>query len=144
MIIFIFFANLEKMVPQSHLYSLVPHVFWWAFHSDCTAYFFEHLSHFHFFSPLFRLKCFLMLVRSPIDRAGLWWTHVSSGHIQTLFLTSVAVLCQSFHGGLWPLLWNCRFWSLWNPLLHISHTKRFVSIWVVGDKATTSAVGSDS
>jgi hypothetical protein len=29
-------------------------------------------------------------------------------------------------------------------LLHISHTKRFVSIWVVGGKATTSAVGSDS
>lgn len=135
-------VNLEKMVPQSHLYSLVPQVFWWAFQSDWTAYFFEHLSHFHFFSPCFWLKCFLIPVRSPNALAGLWWTHDVSGHMYTRFLTSVLVLCLSFHGRLWPLRCNCRFWSLWNPLLHISHTNRFVAINVVGDSATTSALGS--
>lgn len=135
-------TNLEKMVPQSHLYSRVPQVFWWAFQSDCTAYFFEHLSHFHFFSPCFRLKCFLMPVRSPRARAGLWWTHAGSGHTYTLFLTSVVVLCLSFHGRLCPLRCSCRFWSLWNPLLQISHTNRFVAIRVVGDRTITSAVGS--
>lgn len=135
-------TNLEKIVPQSHLYSLVPQVFKWAFQSDWTAYFFEHLSHFHFFSPCFRLKCFLIPVRSPRARLGLWWIHVGSGHIYTRFLISVLVLCLSFHGRLCPLRCNWRFWSLWNPLLHISHTNRFVAISVVGDRAITSAVGS--
>ena len=133
------------MVPQSHLYSRVPQVFWWAFQSDWTAYFLEHLSHFHFFSPCLRLKCFLMPVRSPSARAGLWWTHEGSGHTYTLFLlTSLLALCLSFHGRLCPLLCNCKFWSLWNPLLHISHTNLFVAINVVGDRAITSAFGSNS
>ncbi|CAA6654760.1 unnamed protein product [Spirodela intermedia] len=83
-------TNLEKRVPQSHLYSRVPQILMWAFQSDWTAYFLEHLSHFHFFSPCLRL----------------------------------------FHGKLWPRRCSCRFWSLWNPLLHISQMKRFVAISV--------------
>lgn len=73
-------GNLENMVPQSHLYSLVPQVFMCAFQSDWTAYFFEHLSHFHFFSPCFLQKCFFMPVRSPRALPGLWWTQEGSGH----------------------------------------------------------------
>lgn len=71
--------NLENKVPQSHLYSLVPQVFICAFQSDCTAYFFEHLSHFHFFSPCFLQKCFLIPVRSPRALEGSWWTQADSG-----------------------------------------------------------------
>lgn len=44
---------LEKSVPQSHLYSLVPQILEWAFQSDWTAYRLEHFSHFHFLSPCF-------------------------------------------------------------------------------------------
>lgn len=134
---------LEKRVPQSHLYSLVPQVLEWAFQSDWTAYFFEHFSHFHFFSPCFLLKCFLIPVRSPSALDGSWWTQVFSGQMYTFFLiTSLFVLCLSFHGRLWPLLWSCKFWSLWKPLLHISQMNLFVAISVVGDKAITSASGS--
>lgn len=61
---------LENKFPQSQRYSRVPHVFWCAFQSDCTAYRFEHLSHFHFFSPCLRQKCFLIPVRSPRAREG--------------------------------------------------------------------------
>ena len=136
------YTNLEKIVPQSHLYSLVPQVLEWAFQSDWTAYFLEHLSHFHFFSPCFLQKCFFIPVRSPSARAGLWWTHEGSGHTYTLFLISVLDLCLSFHGRLCPRLCNWRFWSLWNPLLQISHTNLFVAIRVVGDRAITSALGS--
>lgn len=136
--------DLENIVPQSHLYSLVPQIFKWAFKSDWTAYFFEHLSHFHFFSPCFLQKCFLIPVKSPNAREGSWWTHVVSGQTYTLFLTSLLDLCLSFQGRLWPLLWSCKFWSLWNPLLQISHTNLFVANRVFGDKATTSALGSKS
>lgn len=137
------YTYLENRVPQSHLYSLVPQILLWAFQSDWTAYFFEHFSHFHFFSPCFRLKCFLTPVRSPKARDGSWWTHVFSGHMYTFFfITSFLFLCFNFHGKLCPLLWSCRFWSLWKPLLHISHTNRFVAISEVGDKAITSASGS--
>lgn len=72
---------LEKSVPQSHLYSLVPQVFEWAFQSDWTAYFLEHFSHFHFFSPCFLLKCFFIPVRSPRALEGSWWTQVFSGQM---------------------------------------------------------------
>jgi hypothetical protein len=134
---------LEKIVPQSHLYSLVPHTLLCAFQSDCTAYFLEHFSHFHFFSPCFLKKCFLMPVKSPSARDGSWCTHVTSGQIYTFFrIISLLGLCFSFHGRLWPLLWSWRFWSLWKPLLHISHINRFVVIRVFGDRAITSASGS--
>ena len=133
---------LEKSVPQSHLYSLVPQVLVWAFQSDWTAYFLEHLSHFHFFSPCFLLKCFFIPVRSPNALAASWWTQVFSGQMYTFFLGSLLDLCFSFHGRLWPLLWSWRFWSLWNPLLHISQTNRFVAIRVFGERAMTSASGS--
>lgn len=136
-------SYLEKRVPQSHLYSLVPQVLEWAFQSDWTAYFLEHLSHFHFFSPCFRLKCFFIPVRSPSARDGSWWTHVFSGQIYTFFLIgSLFVRCRSFHGRLCPRLWSCRFWSLWNPLLQISHKNLFVAMSDFGDKAITSASGS--
>lgn len=135
-------SYLEKRVPQSHLYSLVPQVLECAFQSDWTAYFFEHLSHFHFFSPCFLQKCFLIPVRSPNALDGSWCTQLVSGHTYTFFLISLLVLCFSFHGRLCPLLWSCRFWSLWNPLLQISHTNLFVAIRVLGDKAITSAPGS--
>ena len=135
--------NLQKTVPQSHLYSLLPQTLECAFQSDWTAYFLEHLSHFHFFSPCFLQKCFLIPVKSPKALEGSWCTHAGSGHTYTLFLTSLVDLCLSFHGKLWPLRWSCRFWSLWNPLLHISHTNRFVANSVFGDKAITSASGSD-
>lgn len=46
---------LEKSVPQAHSYSRVPQTLTCAFQSVRTAYHFEHLSHFHFFSPCFRL-----------------------------------------------------------------------------------------
>lgn len=69
----------EKRVPQSQRYSRVPHVLLCAFQSDWTAYFLEHLSHFHFFSPCLRQKCFLMPVRSPSARDGSWWTQLGSG-----------------------------------------------------------------
>lgn len=138
------FIYLEKRVPQSHLYSLVPQVLEWALQSDWTAYFFEHLSHFHFFSPCFLQKCFLIPVKSPRARDGSWWTQLASGQTYTFFLiTSLLDLCLSFHGRLWPLLWSCRFWSLWNPLLQISHTNLFVAISVFGDKAITSDSGSE-
>ena len=133
---------LEKIVPQSHLYSLVPQVFEWAFQSDWTAYFLEHFSHFHFFSPCFRQKCFLIPVRSPSALVGWWWTQLFSGHTYTRFRTSLVVLCFSFHGRLCPRRWSCRFWSLWKPFPHISQRKRFVAISVVGDRAMTSASGS--
>lgn len=135
--------NLEKIVPQSHLYSLDPHALVWAFKSDWTAYFFEHFSHFHFFSPCFLLKCFLIPVRSPSALPGSWWTHDGSGHTYTfLFVSLPLVLCFNFHGRLCPRLCSCKFWSLWNPLLHISHKNRFVAIRVSGDNATTSASGT--
>jgi len=130
-------------VPQSHRYSLLPQVFVWAFQSDCTAYFLEQRSHFHFFSPCFLQKCFLMPVRSPSALAGLWWTHEGSGHTYAFFRGSLLPRCRSFHGKLWPRRWSCRFWSRWNPLLQISQTKRFVAISVFGDKAITSASGSE-
>lgn len=132
-------------MPQSHLYSLEPQVLVWAFKSDWTAYFLEHFSHFHFFSPCFLLKCFFTPVRSPSALAGLWWTHVGSGHTYTLLFISLPlppILCFSFHGKLCPRRCNCRFWSLRNPLLHISHTNRFVVIRVSGERATTTASGS--
>ena len=134
--------NLENKVPQSHLYSLVPQILEWAFQSDCTAYFFEHFSHFHFFSPCFLQKCFFIPVRSPRALDGSWCTQDCSGHTYTLFFTSLLDLCLSFHGRLWPRRWSCRFWSLWNPLLQISQTNRFVAIRVFGDRAITSASGS--
>lgn len=133
---------LEKRVPQSHRYSLVPHVLVWAFQSDWTAYILEHFSHFHFFSPCFLQKCFLIPVRSPRALEGWWWTQVGSGQTYALFLFSLLFLCFNFHGRLWPRLWSWRFWSLWNPLLHISHTNRFVANNVFGDNAITSASGS--
>ena len=73
--------NLENKVPQSHLHSLVPQILEWAFQSDCTVYFFKHLSHFHFFSPCFLQKCFFIPVRSPRALDGSWctkllWTHI--------------------------------------------------------------------
>lgn len=136
-------SYLEKRVPQSHLYSLVPQVLEWAFQSDWTAYRFEHLSHFHFFSPCFLQKCFLIPVRSPRALEGSWCTQLASGHTYTFFLTSLLVLCLSFHGRLCPLLWSWRFWSLWNPLLQISQMNLFVAMSVLGDKAITSASGSD-
>lgn len=71
---------LENIVPQSHLYSLVPQVLEWAFQSDCTAYLFAHFSHFHFFSPCFRQKCFFIPVRSPRALEAWWWTQLFSGH----------------------------------------------------------------
>lgn len=134
---------LEKMVPHSHLYSLVPQVLECAFQSDWTAYFLEHFSHFHLFSPCFRQKCFLIPVRSPSALNGLWCTHPASGQMYTRFLiASLTFLCFSFHGRLCPRLCSCRFWSLWNPLLHISHTNRFRANRVFGDRAMTSALGS--
>lgn len=133
---------LENSVPQSHLYSRVPHVLEWAFQSEWTAYFLEHFSHLYFFSPCFLLKCFFIPVRSPSARDAWWWTQLFSGQIYTFFFISLLVLCLNFHGKLWPLLWSCRFWSLWNPLLQISHTNRFVAIRVFGDRAITSASGS--
>ena len=134
---------LEKRVPQSHLYSLVPQILEWAFQSDWTAYFLEHLSHFHFFSPCFLQKCFLIPVKSPSALDGSWWTQLTSGQTYTFFfIISLFDLCFSFHGKLCPLLCSCRFWSLWNPLLHISHTNLFVAINVFGDNAITSASGS--
>ena len=135
---------LEKRVPQSHLYSLVPQVLEWAFQSDWTAYLFEHLSHFHFFSPCFLQKCFLIPVKSPRALDGSWCTQLGSGHTYTFFLISLLVLCFSFQGKLCPLLWSWRFWSLWNPLLQISQINLFVAIRVFGDKAITSASGSNS
>ena len=48
-------------------------------------------------------------------------THVDSGHTYTFFLTSLFVLCLSFHGRLRPLLCSCRFWSVWNPLSDLTH-----------------------
>lgn len=136
-------ANLENRVPQSHLYSLVPQIFEWAFQSDWTAYRFEHLSHFHFFSPCFLEKCFLIPVRSPRAREGSWWTHVGSGHKYTFRRwTSLLLFCRSFHGRLWPRRCSWRFCSLWNPLLQTSHTNRFVAMSVFGDRAITSASGS--
>lgn len=136
------YTNLENRVPQSQRYSLVPHVLECAFQSDCTAYLFEHLSHFHFFSPCFLQKCFLIPVRSPSALAGLWCTQLFSGQTYTRFLGSLLLLCRSFHGRLCPLLCSCRFWSLWNPLPHISHKKRFVARRVFGESAITSASGS--
>jgi hypothetical protein len=73
----------EKTVPQSQRYSREPQVLLCAFQSDCTAYFLEHLSHFHFFSPCLRQKCFLIPVRSPSARAGSWCTQMGSGHTYT-------------------------------------------------------------
>ncbi len=137
-------SYLEKRVPQSHLYSLVPQVLEWAFQSDWTAYLFEHLSHFHFFSPCFLQKCFLIPVKSPRALDGSWCTQLASGHTYTFFLISLLVLCFSFQGKLCPLLWSWRFWSLWNPLLQISQTNLFVAMRVLGDKAITSASGSNS
>lgn len=134
--------NLENKVPQSHLYSLVPQIFEWAFQSDWTAYFFEHLSHFHFFSPCFLQKCFFIPVKSPKALDGSWWTQDGSGQTYTRFRTSLLDLCRSFHGRLWPRRWSCKFWSRWNPLLQISQTNRFVAMRVLGDKAITSASGS--
>lgn len=135
---------LEKRIPQSHLYSLVPHVFEWAFQSDWTAYIFEHFSHFHFFSPCFLQKCFLIPVRSPRALEGSWWTHEGSGQTYAFFFTSLLLLCFSFQGRLWPLLCSCRFWSLGKPLWQISQTNLFVAIRVFGDKAITSASGSET
>ncbi|CAA6673422.1 unnamed protein product [Spirodela intermedia] len=54
---------------------------------------------------------------SPRARDGSWWTQVGSG--------------QSFQGRLWPLRCNCRFCSLWKPLLHTSHMNLFVAIRLV-------------
>ena len=139
----VFQNYLEKRVPQSHLYSLVPQILLWAFQSDTTAYFLEHLSHFHFFSPCFLLKCFLIPVKSPRARPGSWCTQVFSGQMYTFFFTcSLSVLCFSFHGRLWPLRWSWRFWSLLNPLLQISHMNLFVVMSEFGDRAMTSASGS--
>lgn len=133
------------MVPQSHLYSLVPQVLEWAFQSDWTAYFLEHFSHFHFFSPCFLQKCFLIPVKSPRALDGSWCTQLDSGHTYTFFLISMPViLCLSFHGKLCPLLWSWRFWSLLNPLLHTSHMNLFVAKRELGDRDITSASGSDS
>jgi len=136
---------LEKRVPQSHLYSLVPQILEWAFQSDWTAYFLEHLSHFHFFSPCFLQKCFLIPVKSPRARDGSWCTQLGSGHTYTFFLIgSLLALCLSFQGRLCPLRCNCRFWSLWNPLLQISHINLFVASRLFGDRAITSASGSNT
>jgi len=49
----------------------------------------------------------------------------------------------SFHGRPCPLLWSCRFWSLWNPLLQISHTNLLVANSDFDDKAITSASASE-
>lgn len=139
----LYIPYLEKRVPQSQRYSRVPHIFECAFQSDWTAYFLEHFSHFHFFSPCLRLKCFLIPVRSPSARAGSWCTQLVSGQMYT-FLRKASLLlrCFSFHGRLWPRRCNCRFWSRWNPLLQISQMKRFVAMRVCGDSAITSASGS--
>jgi len=48
-------------------------------------------------------------------------THIGSGHTDTFFLTSLFVLCLSFHGRLRPRLCSCRFWSVWNPLSDLTH-----------------------
>lgn len=135
-------TDLENKVPQSHLYSLVPQTFKWAFQSDWTAYFFAHLSHFHFFSPCFLQKCFFIPVKSPKALDGSWCTQDGSGQTYTRFRISFPDLCRSFHGRLCPLRWSCKFWSLWNPLLQISHTNRFVANRDFGDRAITSASGS--
>ena len=134
---------LENSVPQSHLYSLVPQILLWAFQSDWTAYFLEHFSHFHFFSPCFLLKCFFIPVRSPRALLGSWCTQLFSGQTYTFFLiTSSLFLCLSFHGRLCPRRCSCRFWSLLKPLLHTSQMKRFVVISDFGDRAITSESGS--
>uniref|UniRef100_J3LL09 Uncharacterized protein n=1 Tax=Oryza brachyantha TaxID=4533 RepID=J3LL09_ORYBR len=135
-------TNREKRVPQSQRYSREPQVLVCAFQSDWTAYFLEHLSHFHFFSPCLRRKCFLMPVRSPSARDGSWCTQLGSGHTYTRFRTSFPLRCRSFHGRLWPRRCSCRFWSRWNPLLQISHTNLLVASSVLGDSAITSALGS--
>ncbi|BAS90530.1 Os04g0566450, partial [Oryza sativa Japonica Group] len=84
-----------------------------------------------------------MPVRSPRARAGSWWTHVGSGHRYTRRRCACAgFFCFSFHGRLWPRRCSCRFCSRWNPLLHTSHTNRFVASSVLGDSAITSASGS--
>jgi len=130
-------------VPQSHLYSLVPQLFIWTFKSHFAAYFFEQRSHFHFFSPCFLQKCFFTPVRSPSALEGLWCTQEGSGQTYT-FLRRISSFarCRSFHGMLCPRRWSWRFCSRWNPLLQISHMKRFVASKVLGDKAITSASGS--
>jgi hypothetical protein len=47
--------HLAKTFPQSHVYCFGPQVLVCAFQSASTAYFFPHFSHFHRFSPCFRL-----------------------------------------------------------------------------------------
>ncbi|RYR38941.1 hypothetical protein Ahy_A09g044291 [Arachis hypogaea] len=61
---------------------------------------------------------------------------------ETQTTTTSFALCRSFHGRLCPRRCNCRFWSLWNPFLHMSHTKWFFAINDFGDRAITSTSGS--
>ena len=107
----------------------------------------EHLSQTQCFWLLcFLRKCFLIPTRSPRAWRGSWWRQVGSGQTNTFFLTASAVsaLLSSFHGTLWRRRCIWRFWSLWNPWLHISQTYRSDSKRVFGDKETTSASGSNA
>ncbi|THU59065.1 hypothetical protein C4D60_Mb03t21060 [Musa balbisiana] len=123
-------AHLEKTRPQSQEWPRVPQAL-------------EHLAHTHCRWLLcLRRKCFLIPTRSPRAWHGSWCRHVGSGHTNTRFRTSAASRRSSFHGTLCRRRCICRFWSLWNPWLQISHTYRSDSSSVLGDSDTTSASGS--
>lgn len=83
-----------------------------------------------------------MPTKSPSAWHGSWCKQLGSGHTNTLFFTSGLSLLSNFHGTLCRLRCIWRFWSLWNPWLHISHTYLSDSSRVLGDNETTSASGS--